>query len=180
MITLLTGQHRDVEVMFDELEDVSGEASEEALVLARRVVISLVLHSVAEEIHLYPTVRDRLEGGDALADKEIAEHDEAELTMKQLELLRPDDGKFWPVLARLRDEVRQHVDEEESELFPRLREACSPEQLQALGVRIERSERFAPTRPHPKSPSEGTPLALLAPGAGLVDRIRDAASGRGR
>lgn len=56
LITLLSDQHRDVELMFDELEDISGEAGEQALVPACRAVIALVEHSVAEQIHLYSTV----------------------------------------------------------------------------------------------------------------------------
>ena len=52
--------------------------------------------------------------------------------------------------------------------------------MQELGHKVEQAERVAPTRPHPSSPSEGAPLAALAPGVGLVDRLRDALSGRGR
>jgi hypothetical protein len=77
-------------------------------------------------------------------------------------------------------EIRHHVADEENDLFPKLRAACSEEQLQELGRKVEQVQKVAPTRPHPASPSEGTALAALAPGAGLVDRVRDALSGRGR
>ncbi|WP_345703952.1 hypothetical protein [Kitasatospora paranensis] len=39
---------------------------------------------------------------------------------------------------------------------------------------------MAPTRPHPDAPSSPTARRLLAPGIGLIDRVRDYRSGRGR
>jgi hemerythrin-like domain-containing protein len=180
LVTFLIGQHRGVDQMFVQLEKLTGSATEEAEQLARQVVARLVQHSVAEEIHLYPLVRRSLPDVDALADREIAEHDEAEQTMKRLESLQPDNAEFWRVLHLLIRDVRQHVDEEEFVLFPQLRELCSGAELREIGRKVAQSEKTAPTRPHPASPSEGGPLAALAPGAGLVDRIRDAATGRGR
>ncbi len=179
VIDVLTDQHREVEQMFVALERIDGAAGEEALVLARQVVIALVQHSVSEEIHLYPAVRKHLDGGDALADREIAEHDKAEQTMKRLDGLLPDGEDFWSAVHELIREVRRHVQEEEQELFPGLQEACWPDELRDLGRKVQRAQRTAPTRPHPGSPSEGGALAAAAPGAGLVDRIRDAATGRG-
>lgn len=166
--------------MFHRLEGLAEGASEEAETLARQVVISLVQHSVAEEIYLYPTVRKQLSDGDQLADREVAEHDQAEQTMKRLESLTPSDAGFWPAVHELIREVRQHVREEETELFPQLRAACPDSELRELGTKVEQAEKVAPTRPHPGAPSEGGLLAALAPGTGMVDRIRDALSGRGR
>jgi hemerythrin superfamily protein len=179
LITVLTDEHREVEQIFSRLESLAGGTSEEAERLARRLVISLVQHSVAEEIYLYPTVRERLPGGETLADQEVAEHDEAERTMKRLESQSPSDSDFWPAVHELMREIRQHVHEEETELFPQLRNACREHELRDLGAKAEQVEQVAPTRPHPDSPSEGGLLAALAPGAGLVDRARDALSGRG-
>lgn len=178
LITLLIGQHREVDQMFVQLEKVDGSSSDEAQRLAEQVVRSLVQHSVAEEIHLYPATREHVPGGDEIADREVGEHDEAEQTMKRLESLTPSDSDFWPMLRELMQSVRHHVDEEENGLFPKLRAACSQEQLMDLGRKVEQAEKTAPTRPHPSSPSEGSSLAALAPGAGMVDRLRDALSGR--
>lgn len=100
--------------------------------------------------------------------------------MRSLESLTPSDAGFWSAVHELIREVRQHVREEEDDLFPRLRAACPHEDLRALGNKVEQAEKVAPTRPHPHAPSEGGSLAALAAGAGMVDRIRDALSGRGR
>lgn len=180
IVTYLTEQHREVEQMFGQLESMSGSTDDEARRIAEQVVTTLVQHSVAEEIHLYPATRDHVPGGNDIADHEVEEHQGAEQKMKKLESLSPEDGEFWPTLRELMDEIRHHVSEEENDLFPKLRQACTEERLQELAVKAQEAEAKAPTRPHPSSPSEGGALAAVAPGAGMVDRLRDRLSGRGR
>ncbi|MFI7643338.1 hemerythrin domain-containing protein [Nonomuraea sp. NPDC049400] len=186
VIAVLVTDHREVEQMFTELEQLRGPAQadgqthEQVKTLAERAVIELVRHSVAEEEYLYPTVREHVPGGGKLADQEIAEHAEAEQTMKHLEGLEPADAEFWPTLQRLMSQIRQHVAEEENDLFPRLRQACPPDQLIELGGKVEQAKKMAPTRPHPAAPDTPPANKLLAPGTGLVDRMRDALTGRGR
>ncbi len=180
VITFLTHQHREVDALFTQLERMAGSTSDKAQRLAEQVVISLVKHSVAEEIYLYPAVREHVPGGDEIADHEVEEHDEAERTMERLESLEPADADFWPTMRELITEIRHHVEDEENDLFPKLRRACSEQQLRELGKKVEQAEEVAPTRPHPSSPSEGSALAALALGTGMIDRLRDALSGRGR
>jgi hypothetical protein len=52
--------------------------------------------------------------------------------------------------------------------------------LRRLGEQIQAAKDRAPTRPHPSAPDRPPLNKLLAPGAGLVDRIRDHLSGRGQ
>lgn len=53
--------------------------------LAMQAIAELVRHSVAEEQYLYPALCEHLDGGDELADHDIAEHAEAERIMKEIE-----------------------------------------------------------------------------------------------
>ncbi|MFG3440808.1 hemerythrin domain-containing protein [Nonomuraea sp. NPDC047897] len=180
VIEVLVTDHREVEQMFSELETMVGAIGERPKTLAEQVVIELVRHSVAEEQFLYPAVRKHVPGGDKEADHEIAEHAEAEETMKRLEALEPGDAEFWPTLEELMRQIRHHIQDEENDLFPRLRAACTAEELTELGAKVERAKKVAPTRPHPSAPDTPPANKLLGPGTGLVDRIRDALSGRGR
>jgi hemerythrin superfamily protein len=177
MIDILVEDHREVEELFRELERPAADAErlEQLLTVA---IAELVRHSVAEEIYLYPAAREVLPDGDSIADREIAEHSEAEEGMKRLEDLRPGVPEFRIELESLISTVRDHIADEEENLFPRLRQACSTEQLVDLGKKIERAKKIAPTRPHPSAPSTPPGNMLLAPGAGLVDRVRDALSRR--
>jgi hemerythrin superfamily protein len=180
LIDVLAAEHREVEALFAELEARFGASGPDVEDIAQRVVTRLVQHSVAEEVHLYPLVREVLDDGDALAEREIAEHDAAERTMKRLEALPARSADFWMTYRILTNLIAQHVGEEEQYLFPRLAAAVAKEDREQIGDRILSTEKTAPTRPHPASPSEGGALAALAPGAGLVDRLRDALTGRGR
>lgn len=177
LIEVLVQDHREVEEMFAELETGRGDVQRRQRVTSA-VIAELVRHSVAEEEYLYPTVRRVLPDGDKVADQEIAEHAEAERTMKELEGLDPGEERFERALGSLTAEVRHHIREEEGDVLPRLAAACSAEELRELGRKVERAKKVAPTRPHPSAPDTPPANKLLAPGTGLVDRIRDALTGR--
>jgi hemerythrin superfamily protein len=174
----LMTDHREVEEIFGRMEAMTR--GQELRDLVDEVTIELVRHSVAEEEYLYPAVREHVEGGDRLADKEIADHGRVEKLLKQLEKTDADDSQMMMLLQQLMDEVSAHVQDEENNLFPMLRQACSPEALDELGDKIRRAKAMAPTRPHPSAPDTPPANKLLAPGAGLVDRARDFVTGRGR
>jgi hypothetical protein len=135
---------------------------------------------VAEEPHLYPAVRERLERGDAIADQEILDHQRIERTLKQLERLEVPNTEFNRLVDDLVSDVRAHVAAEERVLFPALADACSPQELDELGAQVRRVKDRAPTRPHPAVPHTPPANRLLVPALGLVDRVRDRASRRGR
>jgi hemerythrin superfamily protein len=179
VIAELTADHREVEELFARIEDLPSGSSRRKQ-YADQVTMELVRHSVAEEMYLYPAVRKHLPGGGELADRELGDHALAERTMKDLESCEADDPQFDMLIAKLMSEVRNHVTDEETKLFPRLREACSAEMLNDLGDKVRQAKKSAPTRPHPSAPDTPPAGKLLAPGIGLVDRVRDALSGRGK
>jgi hemerythrin superfamily protein len=179
VIDELVTDHREVEEFFGRIEALpSGDKDRK--VYADQATIELVRHSVAEEIYLYPAVRAHVAGGDAIVDREIDDHSRAERLMKDLEGCDAGDPDFDRLIGMLMTEVRSHLTDEEQNLFPRLRAACSPETLDELGDKVRQAKKVAPTRPHPSAPDTPPANKLLAPGTGLVDRLRDALSGRGK
>lgn len=177
LISVIVSDHRAVEQVFAELESGQG-GTDHRRDLADHVIAELVQHSVAEEQHMYPAAREVLPDGDSVADHELEEHAEAERVMKDLDGVEATDPKFDELLGKLMSDIRHHIEDEEQNLLPRLQEACSREQLEDLGEKVLRAKKMAPTRPHPSSPDKPPANKLLAPGAGLVDRLRDALSGR--
>jgi hemerythrin superfamily protein len=181
VIAILTQDHREVEAMFSELEALmqtrSGTNDDRRKDLVDQVTIELVRHSVAEEVAVYPKVKEKI--SEEEAERAKREHAEAEETMKRLENLEVDDAGFQEELQTLMSEIRQHVAEEEGEMFPRMREILTPEELIDLGKRVEAIKKLAPTRPHPGVPNEPDLRLAAGPVAGLFDRLRDMASGRG-
>ncbi len=181
VIDILEQDHREVEEMFSELESLRGAATDEAMSrrkdLAEQVTIELVRHSVAEEVIVYPRVESKVSAEEV--EHARKEHKEAEQTMARLEKLDADDPGFDDELATLMKEIRHHIEDEEQQMFAHMRQVLDPDELRTLGTAVEAFKKVAPTRPHPNVPN--TPLMRLAagPGASLIDRLRDLASGRG-
>ncbi|MDO3683350.1 hemerythrin domain-containing protein [Micromonospora sp. C28ISP2-4] len=177
VVDVLTADHHEFEAIFVELESRQG-TPEHRRQLADVVIAELVRHAIAEEQYVYPAARKALPDGDQIAEHEISEHADAERTMKELESLDPSEARFDELLAHLTSTIRHHVQDEENDLFPRLRAACAREELVELAGKVEAAKKSAPTRPHPAAPDRPPANRLLAPGTGLVDRMRDALSGR--
>jgi hemerythrin-like domain-containing protein len=177
LIEVLITDHDELRELFEQLEDphLLPERSQE---LACVAIAELVRHAVAEEAYLYPTARKVLEGGEELVRREITEHASTVDLMKDLEGVPVDDTRFFEIISELVGEVRAHIEDEETVLFPQMRAACDPNELLRLGARAEAIKRIGPTRPHPSAPDTPPWNVLLAPGAGLVDRLRDAFSNR--
>ncbi|KOG42633.1 hemerythrin domain-containing protein [Streptomyces resistomycificus] len=175
----LVADHREVEEFFGRIEALPS-GHKDRKVHADQAVMELIRHSVAEEEYLYPAVREHLVNGNTMADREIEDHAEAERIMKVLESCEADDPEFDRLVELLMREVRAHIADEEETLFPQLRVACSAKTLDELGDKVRTAKKTAPTRPHPSAPDTPPMNKLLAPGAGLIDRLRDALTGRGK
>jgi hemerythrin superfamily protein len=179
VIAELTTDHREVDELFERIQGTPpGDAERKRLL--DQATIELVRHSVAEEVHLYPAVRQHVPGGDGIADQELHDHQRVEELLKDLEGRGADDPDFDRLFLSLKNEVTAHVEDEENTLFPQLKKSCTPDALEQLGEQVRSAKKTAPTRPHPGSPDSPRALKMLAPGAGLVDRARDLLSGRGR
>ena len=176
-ITLLKDDHRTMERLFKEFEG----AGDRAYVTKRRIVDRIIeetsRHAAIEEQLLYPNVRAKVPGADAEVLESLEEHHVVKWLLAELESIQPDDERFDAVVAVLIENARHHVDEEESDLFPQVREHLGRKELQDLGEQMDAARALAPTHPHPRSPS--TPPANLIVGvvAAIGDRVGDTISG---
>jgi hemerythrin superfamily protein len=168
--------HREFLSIFAEIESGGDPRTQPDLV--EHVIAGIVRHAVAEEEYVYPTARSVLPNGDEIAEHEIKEHSEAEEIMKAIEKAGTEDAQYDDLVRKLIGDIRHHIEDEEEDLLPALRDACPPEKLQELSEKFQRAKRTAPTRPHPLAPDRPPANRILAPGAGLVDRLRDALTGR--
>lgn len=177
VVGVLTRDHREVEKLF-RLVERAGDARIRRD-FTHQLTTELVRHSVAEAQYLYPAVREHVPDGDALADKGIADHAEAEELLKVLEGMDARDPRFMAVFRQMGAIVESHMRAEEDELFPLLRRHADAEELRDLGTKVEQAKKLAPTRPHPSAPDTPPLNKVFGAGAGLVDRVRDRLSGRG-
>jgi hemerythrin superfamily protein len=181
VIEVLEHDHREVEQMFAELESLRDASTEEAKsrrkALTEQVTIELVRHSVAEEVLVYPRVDEKVSAEEA--ERARKEHAQAEETLHRLEKLDADDPAFDEELATLMREIREHIAEEEGQIFAQMRQVIDADELRKLGAGVEAFKKVAPTRPHPNVPNEPLPRIAAGPVASLFDRMRDLATGRG-
>ena len=65
------------------------------------------------------------------------------------------------------------MEEEEGELFPKVRKLLEPQMLAELGVRMEKAKKLAPTRPHPRAPDMPPGNIVAGSVAAIMDRGKD-------
>ena len=82
----------------------------------------------------------------------LEEHHLVKLTLAELETMDPSHERYGAKVTVLIENVRHHVKEEESELFPSVRNTLDPAQLREIGNELVAAKRTAPTRPHPEAP----------------------------
>lgn len=180
VIAVLSKDHREVGQKFSRLQEEATLSAEGRRQLVDEVTTALVRHMVAEEMHVFPATRELVPDGEAIAAKEVEDHAEVERLLKRVEGLPVTDSQFATVLEELITGVREHVEDEERHLFVALRANAAPEELRSLGHKVANAKRIAPTHPHPNAPDTPPLNKLVAPGAGLVDRARDAVGARRR
>ena len=170
-IQLLTADHTEVEQMFRQLEAMpTGDAKGQ---LVSDVIRQLSIHAAIEEQILYPAMRKALPDGETLVQEAIDEHQQVKEILAAIEKA-DTDFKQTPLVTQLIENVRHHVDEEETELFPKLRASIASAELEAIGGKLAAAKKMAPTHPHPNAPN--TPPGNIVGGAAaaVMDKARDA------
>jgi hemerythrin superfamily protein len=127
-IELLEGQHREVEELFQQLEDTEdGDEVEQIFI---QLADKLAVHAKIEETHFYPAVKA------ARTEDILLEALEEHLAVKRVlaDLLKMDssDEQFDPKCKVLQELIEHHVEEEESDLFPKVKKILSEDQLIAV------------------------------------------------
>ena len=112
----------------------------------------LVRHEVAEEVVVYPAVKE-LPGGTRLAEARTAEESQAEKLLATIEDLDPTSQDFIGALGELRAAVLEHAQKEEAEVFPLLLAHEPNERLLYLGQKFKGAKLAAPNHPHPHIPA---------------------------
>jgi hemerythrin superfamily protein len=176
VIDVLVADHRDVTALIANIRSVADPMIRRDL--TDTAISELVRHAVAEEMYVYPVMREYLADGEKAVAHDIEEHNELERTMKRLEAVDVSSADFDEALGKLEALLADHVQDEEGEQFPELRQRVPAEKLTELAGKVETAKKLAPTRPHPGAPNSELFHKVVGPGVGLVDRLRDKLKGR--
>ena len=136
VIALLKKDHQDVKKLFKQFER-SDNASEKNT-LANEICNMLTVHATCEEELVYPAAREVFDEEDQKLVSEAAiEHATAKDLIAKIEAMTARNKDFEPTVKVLSEYINHHVEEEEGEMFPRLKK--SDLDLDDLGQRV--SER---------------------------------------
>lgn len=133
-VTLIMNDHRVLDGLFEQLLSGSGERR----ALVAEVTARLTAHARAEESQVYPAVKAADPGEEAEVDHAYHEHDEAVHLLGKVRNLI-DSPHFEQALTEFVAAVRHHVEEEETEVLPALRDAVDAATLEQLGEAFERA-----------------------------------------
>ncbi|HYE70548.1 MAG TPA: hemerythrin domain-containing protein [Aquabacterium sp.] len=133
---LLSADHKEVKKLFKEYDKLAkAEATdEEKQAVAEQICTMLTVHATIEEEIFYPAAREAMEERDLLDEAEV-EHASAKDLIAHIRGMSPGDELYDAKVKVLGEYVDHHVQEEEKELFPKLRKADLD--LKEIGAALE-------------------------------------------
>jgi hypothetical protein len=108
-VLLLKKDHREVEEMFDEYDQLDADA--EKLALFKKIATALKVHTKLEEEIFYAEERGDVE--DDILDEAQVEHDSAKKLIAEIEKMKPSDELYDAKVRVLGEYIKHHVKEEE-------------------------------------------------------------------
>ena len=148
---LLKQQHDEVKALFKRYE--AAEEDSEKQELFDQIADDFAAHGEIEEKIFYPavyvgTLKEKLQ-------EAVEEHLAAKRVAADLLDLEPSDEQFDAKMKVLKELIEHHVEEEEGELFPLVKQNFAREELDALGEHMEQVfEQLKQDEPREEIPSE--------------------------
>ena len=115
-IAMLTADHRQVRALFQQYADTPDPYLKQ--IIAEHVFAELTLHMLLEESVFYPAVAEQAdEEGKRLVREALQDHQQLRDLIAALQDVEEDEA-FEARFHALREHVEQHVEDEETTMFP--------------------------------------------------------------
>jgi hemerythrin-like domain-containing protein len=160
-IVLLKNDHKEIRRVFDQFEKAGENAHKTKGKLVDRMIELLTVHTYIENEVMYPRVRDLLPDVEDDVLESYEEHHVADVLVMELAAMKPDNERFTAKTTVLIENVTHHMDEEEQEWFPKVREGLGRKVLQDLGAEMLEAKKKAPRRPSQPSALKKTVDAVI-------------------
>jgi hemerythrin-like domain-containing protein len=170
-LTLVRQDHRRVENLLERVERLEGDDARERAVLLGQLQAALRHHVDAEETILYTIFRERAQrtGVDpAPLDQAIEQHRLITRLAGELAATDPGDESVKAKLTVLSEQVRTHLDTEDSVLLSAVEDLIDDDTLIELGRRMEQRDQVIEARHE---------LAAVIPGGPRGRRLAAALGG---
>ena len=126
-IVKLRADHKAVEKLFKRFE-------KDDLGVVPEICAALSLHAAIEEQVFYPAVRSEVDGELDDVLEAVEEHRLVKGLVSELDGMSGDEETYRAKATVLMELVRHHVEEEETEMFPRVRAVLGRRRLQEIGA----------------------------------------------
>ena len=134
-LELLHEDHEKVKELFEEAEGTVNRKEKERIF--EEINSELESHARIEETVFYPAMKKHQELKDMVREA-LKEHKQIKALLQEIHDLKSDSEKFDPKLQLLIENVEHHVEaEEKEEMFPKIWEICSREELDKIGTELE-------------------------------------------
>jgi iron-sulfur cluster repair protein YtfE (RIC family) len=121
ILDLLISQHKEVDGLFKQYDGGDHQ-------VANTIAEKLELHTKIEEELVYPAISAYVEGGSEMVEHAKEEHKDIDEDVAALK----EDIDNDTIFTDIKEDVTHHVEEEETEIFPALKEACPEGYLEQL------------------------------------------------
>jgi hemerythrin superfamily protein len=153
-LDLLRDDHKKVKKLFEEFEEATKSAAKQDIV--DTALEELEIHAQVEEDLVYPALRPKM-GDEDLMDEALEEHHVAHVLIAELKQMKAGDERFDAKFTVLAENVKHHIKEEETEIFPKAQKL--PIDWATLEVEVTelKDELMAQTGSPSKSSPNGAP-----------------------
>lgn len=135
-IELLMQQHREAEDLFERFEQADDPGQQQEF--AQQVTTELRLHTTIEEELFYPALRAKGGELEEAVLEDLEEHHVVEVMLDELESMDVSDERYAAKFKVITELVTHHVEEEEQDQFPMVREQIDAATLDNLGEQMLR------------------------------------------
>ena len=146
-IVLLKEDHQEIRRLFRDFKKAGDGAEKRKAQLAEVIIAALTVHTYIENETMYPEVRRLLPDLEEDVLESYEEHHVADVLVMELVTMRPSDERFDAKMTVLIENVTHHIDEEESDWFPKVRAGLGRKQLAEIGARMIEQKKTAPRSP---------------------------------
>jgi hemerythrin-like domain-containing protein len=161
-IVLLKDDHKQIKRLFREFEHAGERATKTKGSIVARIIEALTVHTYLENEVMYPEVRRLLPEVEDDVLESYEEHHVADVLCLELSMMSPGDERFDAKTTVLIESVEHHIEEEEQEWFPKVREGLGRKRLQEIGARMLEKRTTAPRKPSQPSALKKAVDAVIA------------------
>lgn len=169
---LILEDHKETRLVYQKYCDAIN--NDDKMKWYRQLVYLVAQHSIAEELVLYPMVRERIINGSQMADLDIQQTRRIKEAITDLQNYTIDNPQFNIRVKSLWNELEAHMSKEEKEDLKVIPMEIPLNDRINAGKKFENRKMLAPTRPHTTSPDQSPTLEtiyglIVAP----IDKFRD-------